>query len=44
MCVVTARKVFIFLSKNDCVFDTSGDDDNSVDAAFLSTSILSPVS
>lgn len=41
--VITARKVFIFLSKNVGFFETSDDDDDGVEA-FLSTFTLSPKS
>jgi hypothetical protein len=39
--VITARKVFIFLSRNVWFLETSDDDDDGVDA-FLSTLLLSP--
>ena len=40
--LITARKLFIFLSKKFWFFETSDDDDDGVDA-FLSTFILSPI-
>jgi hypothetical protein len=42
MCVITDRKLLMFLSKNVWFFEISDDDDDGVDA-FLSTLTLSPM-